>query len=294
MAQPRKPKFSSSHLRAPGGAKDPALSDFAERLLLEKFLRQQLDLLLSKTYPLRQHLLVDLANLRGEDAIDWFWQKRRFMWPESPPDLIELRDELRRVWDLDDATTRSIVSPPIDVRRYTVSANELSADETLNKWLRWRPSAEQAEIRRSLDRELGASVLQLASVQDMRREIFGGQDPPDIAQLPSPSVDIPFRCSLYSRRLEPEQRNIRSMLIQGIFEHWGHLKFCANSACLSPYFIAKRKDQTVCDSDICKSEKQRQHALKWWRENRAKKSQKEAVGKATKKGSKENVTRKAR
>ena len=88
------------------------------------------------------------------------------------------------------------------------------------------------------------------------------------------------------------------MLIQGVFEHWGHFRYCANSACAAPYFIAKRRDQVVCTDEICKAERQRQHVLKWWSENRAKNSQKQGkpVGKLTKKpkGSKKNVTRKAR
>jgi hypothetical protein len=84
------------------------------------------------------------------------------------------------------------------------------------------------------------------------------------------------------------------MLIQGFFENSRHFKHCANSDCVAPYFIAKRKDQKVCDAEICKAERQRQHALKWWNENRAKKSQKKAVRKTTKKGGGENVARKTR
>lgn len=63
-----------------------------------------------------------------------------------------------------------------------------------------------------------------------------------------------------------------------------------------PFFIAKRKDQTVCDAEICKAEKQREHARKWWNENRSKKAQgKTNTGSNTaKKGSKGNVTRKTR
>lgn len=74
------------------------------------------------------------------------------------------------------------------------------------------------------------------------------------------------------------------MLIQGVFEHWGHFKICADPDCASPYFIAKRKDQTVRDAEMCKSEKQRQHALKWWRDNRAKKDQKETGAKRQRNG----------
>ena len=65
------------------------------------------------------------------------------------------------------------------------------------------------------------------------------------------------------------------MLIQGVFEHWKHFQFCANRDCAAPYFIAKTKDQTVCDAEMCKAEKQREHALKWWRENRARSDNKE-------------------
>jgi hypothetical protein len=80
--------------------------------------------------------------------------------------------------------------------------------------------------------------------------------------------EIPFVCSLGAGRLVPDWKDMRAMLIQGVFENWRHLSFCANADCATPYFIAKRKDQVVCDAEICKAEKQRAHALKWWHENR--------------------------
>jgi hypothetical protein len=79
---------------------------------------------------------------------------------------------------------------------------------------------------------------------------------------------IPFVCSLGAGRLVPDRKNMRAMLIQGVFENWRHLSICTNADCAAPYFIAKRKDQVVCDAEICKAEKQRAHALKWWHENR--------------------------
>ncbi len=79
---------------------------------------------------------------------------------------------------------------------------------------------------------------------------------------------IPFVCSLGAGRLVPEWKDMRAMLIQGVFENWRHFSYCANENCAAPYFIAKRKDQVVCDAEICKAEKQRAHALKWWHENR--------------------------
>ncbi len=297
MAQPRKPELSSAPVSALDEAKDSELrgSDALLRALVQTTLRWADDRILSKGYPIRQRLLVDLANLRGEDAINWFWQQRRFLWPESPQDLIELRDQLRIVWRIDEARRLWLAGHPTNSKRKRVSATEVSADElsaeeTLNKWLRWRSSAEQEETRKSLDRDLAASVSGASIV----REIFDEQDLLDLAKLPPSSVDIPFRCSLLSCRLVPEPRNVRAMLIQGIFEHWGHLKYCANPNCLTPYFIAKRKDQSVCDAEICKAEKQREHARNWWNENRAKKNQKSLAGKATKKGSKDNGPRKTR
>jgi hypothetical protein len=79
---------------------------------------------------------------------------------------------------------------------------------------------------------------------------------------------IPFVCSLGAGRLVPDWKDMRAMLIQGVFENWRHFSYCANESCATPHFIAKRKDQVVCDAEICKAEKQRAHALKWWHENR--------------------------
>ena len=80
-----------------------------------------------------------------------------------------------------------------------------------------------------------------------------------------------YTCSIKAGKFVPNFSSLRAMLIQGILEHWQHFRFCSNPSCLTPYFVAKRKDQTVCDTEICKAEKQRQHALKWWSANRAKK-----------------------
>ena len=79
----------------------------------------------------------------------------------------------------------------------------------------------------------------------------------------------PFFPSIPARRLVPDTSCLRPMLIQGVFEQWHLLKHCANPVCLSPYFIAKRRDQLVCNAEICKAERQREHARKWWNANRS-------------------------
>ena len=80
---------------------------------------------------------------------------------------------------------------------------------------------------------------------------------------------LAFTCSIGAGRLVPDRADLRAMLIQGVLENWRHFHLCANTDCASPYFIAKRKDQLVCDAEICKAEKQRAHALKWWHDHRA-------------------------
>jgi hypothetical protein len=125
--------------------------------------------------------------------------------------------------------------------------DSLRSQQTLDRWLLWTPSHE----RLALDNHISTSVL---------------------ARGPEPWDYMAFRCSVRARKLVPNVYSLRAMLIQGIFEHWQHFRFCTNPACAAPYFIAKRRDQTVCDAGDCKAMKQREHALKWWKANRANKS----------------------
>ena len=117
------------------------------------------------------------------------------------------------------------------------------AEKVLDKWLAWRPlpvafrKYEESEIER-----------------------------PDAVKA---GDYLPFQCSIGAGRLVPNWVHLRAMLIQGVLEHWKNFKLCANADCAAPYFIARRKDQTICDAEICKAEKQRAHARKWWNENRA-------------------------
>ncbi len=109
-----------------------------------------------------------------------------------------------------------------------------------------------------------------------------------------PKKYLPFGCSFRAGKLVPDLYSVRAMLIQGVFEHWRQFKYCANADCSAPYFIAGRKDQSVCDAEICKAEKQRQHALKWWKAHRAKNTPKQQAEKTTEKVGGKNVARKAR
>jgi len=118
------------------------------------------------------------------------------------------------------------------------------AEDVLNQWLAWRPS--EGAFKKYLEADMEPPLA--AKARDY----------------------LPFDCSIAAGRLVPEFVSLRAMLIQGVFEHWKHFQCCANEDCAAPYFIAKRKDQTVCDAEICKAEKQREHALRWWREKRSK------------------------
>src|ERR1022692_918923 len=221
------------------------------------------DFMLSLLYPRRQRLLLDLANMQGESGVKWFcgkWaSKLPLQWPETPHQLTAIRDELRRIWRMSNAKRLSFDTWSIEGAG-SHAPPDILASQILTEWLSWRPL----------------------------RETTQGTVPGD--------EYIPFICWIRSRQFVPDWRALRPMLIQGVLEHWGHFKYCANPDCASPYFIARRKDQSVCDAEICKAERQREHARRWWNENRAKKGPKQAKvdSKPTMRRSRKNVTRKTR
>jgi hypothetical protein len=220
LAQSRKPKLSS---QAQKFLTEIAKNEWAGiGAVLGGIEHVSGEVMLFQTYPGRQLLLGDVANLRDEGAVQWFW--RRWLGkirPEWDTDLIAIRNELRSVWQKPDW---------------------IGSEQVLDKWLGWLPSSQHLQIYKHFQMPAN-SRFQAAS----------------------------FRCSIKAGKLVPDLMSLRAMLIQGVFEHWQHFKFCSNPVCAAPYFIAKRRDQTVCDSGDCKAAKQRQHALKWWTENRAKK-----------------------
>ena len=50
----------------------------------------------------------------------------------------------------------------------------------------------------------------------------------------------------------------------------GKTAICANPDCQAPHFLKSRKDQKTCEAVECVAWAQRQHALKWYRDNRKK------------------------
>ena len=242
---------------------NPEIAKAKLTTLIDRELQAHPDFILSLFYPLRQRLLLELANMQGESGVQWFcgkWASRLpLQWSGTPHRLTAIRDELRRIWRMSNAKRLSFDTWSIEGTESDAHP-DLLVSQILTEWLSWRPSPETTQ----------------------------GTVPGD--------EYIPFMCWIPSRQFVPDWRALRPMLVQGVLEHWGHFKYCANSDCASPYFIAKRKDQTVCDAEICKAEKQREHARRWWNENRSKKAQgKKNTGSNTaKEGSRGNVTRKTR
>ena len=78
------------------------------------------------SHPIRKHLLVDVANYKGQEAFRWFL-KRWFgrIRPEFADDLIQIRDGLRAYGSIQNCQRPMMI---------------------LNKWLGWFPSAEEIEI----------------------------------------------------------------------------------------------------------------------------------------------------
>lgn len=230
----------------------PKISRAVKNLLLQPNWSRSLPLLsgtpgevvdeafLFDTYAVRHRLLTDIANLRDDDGVMWFWKRwLRVLSLERTEDILDLRDDLRTVWERPDSTL---------------------SERTLEEWLIWTPSDTHKAIWRAMRPEFG----------------------------PEAQYYMPFRCSIRGGKLLPNVLSLRAMLIQGVFEHWQHFRLCANPNCAAHYFIAKRRDQTVCDAGDCKAMRQREHALKWWNANRASSTEK------TGKGRLKNGPRKAR
>ncbi len=211
MMQAKKPKLSSVANRAIESSRDfeglgPARFALAGRSDI------MAEVQLVETYPTRVRLLADVANLRDEKAIRWFWGR----WadrirPESTEDLIEIRGQLRAIW-----------REPLC----------LETDNILDEWSSWVPSHEQLK-----------AIQRAGWLYSRRRKVPRETRPQDLAS---------FRCSIQAGKLVPDFRALRPMLIQGVFEHWPLLRFCANPSCAAPYFVAKRRDQTVCDAATVK------------------------------------------
>jgi len=250
---------------------------------------------LSNSLPVREQLLIDLANMQGEIGVKWFLRKwGSKLRPEMANDVTEVRDELRQIWQMDNAVR-------LDSYTWVVGGAEshyppvLAANDVLNKWLSWRPSVEQERAYQAAQSE-----RETPSQEELLKDIFSSvstvESRHERSQWMLPSGYVPFSSWLPRRSLVPDTRALRPMLVQGVFEHWGYLRNCANADCVTPYFIAKRKDQVVCNAEVCKAERQRQHVSKWWNEHRAKKNaeQPKASRIPTKKGSGKNVARKAR
>jgi hypothetical protein len=220
------------------------------------------EVLLSYFNPTRRMILVDLVNSRDMDGIKWFWRKwEKAFRPETLQDLLGLSEDLRKLWGI-------FVDTGSETEEYPTSI--------LNRWLSWRPSPEQFGVYRNWRR--GEEVERVLGFRLAKYEY------------------APFWCSTASASFVPDPNCFRGALIQGVLEHSSHFSYCENPDCLAPYFIAKRIDQTVCNAEICKAEKQRAHARKWWSENRAKKSHNQlklSSATATKR-SREHVTKKAR
>ena len=288
-------------------------------------------------------LLAELANMHENGGTKWFWQKwQKEFWPETPERLLQLRNELREIWDLESGRRQS-------------DYWDTEEDELLNRWLSYRPTPEEEQLKneakvRSLKKRYGGRIQQIEetypkAVEIVKKLLEGRQSweeqlrksesdessanrlrelgeafeqferfvSPNMEKLKSLKVNsleeeyqiavelslrrgyLPFRCSASQGGFVPDPANIRAVLILAVMENHGYMRYCANPDCATPYFVAKRKDQTVCDAGECKAERQRLHALKWWRENRATKgSVQPRMGTISKKAKKEHVARKTR
>jgi hypothetical protein len=271
VAQAKNAKTSSDEAEA-AYEKLYAAFQKMEALFRERGRQSQL---LQETREARRQLLLDVANMpQGESGSRWFLKKwRRWIGDESSESIESLRTDLRFIW-----------------REESIAISQL----VLDSWLAWR-SPDAIHSRESGRQDEAAE----SGSQDERVAAFGGVGvAPRLFAHQTKAEAKSFyrhslvRCSLADGRLIFNRIDVRTMLIQGVFERFDHFKICENNECLAPFFIARRTDQIVCNAESCKAEKQREYARSWWNQNRGKTE--EPVETRTKKGRVDNGTRKAR
>jgi hypothetical protein len=62
----------------------------------------------------------------------------------------------------------------------------------------------------------------------------------------------------------PEADNLPGRLLYSVLANRHYLTVCRNPNCPARYFIAKRRDQKVCEQGPCKEYVQREWAMNWW------------------------------
>lgn len=103
-----------------------------------------------------------------------------------------------------------------------------------------------------------------------------------VAALKSEGVPFPrIVAPLAAGSLQFTAANFPGQVLIGILENWPRMARCGNPECPAPYFYAGRTSQCYCERGQCTKYALRTKALKWWRENRAKRLGKAKISEET-------------
>jgi hypothetical protein len=170
-----------------------------------------------------------LDYFRANYAKDGLYQRDRY--PDDK--LLELRDELRLLWDFDAEPGK----PP-----------------DLSKARSYREGAHGNSLQHMVDAAEGDSPVQTAICNYwLRRE------------------RLPYMVNWTKAKKEivPVRDCLPVVLATSCVRFTGNLKICQNANCDKPYFISKRRDQKYC-SPKCAAPAKRESKRMWWAENRSK------------------------
>jgi hypothetical protein len=125
-------------------------------------------------------------------------------------------------------------------------------------------------------------VLAKADHQSLLRYAWNTGDPLALEEIERQAMQSAvYSFSTPTGRLKITATNLWSLICILFLRDYGAGKIgvCLNPDCPVPYFTKKRRTQKICEEGDCVAWAQRQYAIKWWRENRAKKSGKKKVKK---------------
>lgn len=215
----------------------------------------------------RKELLLDLANLR-DDGLAYFHKKWKHLYElYKDEDVFARRDELRLLWMK---------------RLYQETHRWEEMKDMYSKIPNDEP--DESPLRRELRRQWNEShhAVELP-ITDRNKKLYDEWDELGEGHLgPLEQYICDHWLSLKGVRFEVEWtvnrkvvgttgRRLPPHLVLACLHLADRFGFCRNPSCPAPYILASRRDQLYC-SDVCAGPAKKAAKLRWWHDNRGKKS----------------------
>jgi len=183
-----------------------------------------------------------LANIRASDPAGAL----QLQYGGSPPDRREVQAFIRRY----------------GVLRYRADSPRIDPSEA-------------ATLAQTPEHDFAVSSDEVAGAQSLLRRGWDG-DPAAVSEIQhaaESSVTVSVPASEYEK---PENGAVVKLIANDLWNFLcilfmrdyatGKIGKCAHPECPAPYFVKRRRTQTVCEVGTCSAWAQRKYALRWWNE----------------------------